>query len=275
MAPQPTSRAPGTGPCTARTVRKTPAPASAAASRTAPLVVGERGHRRAGAAQQRPDRTCVGCRRQCAPQLRTQHQRGRLQVVVQRRGQRGRRPLRSAAITGSAAGSSVPSGTRPAARIRSSSRRRPGSRAPPPRCRGPSPTGVRDSTGVTCSPRPSPEPPRPEAEGHVAAQPGGEVQRGPPGRRGCPTARPGRRGRPPRRRCRPRAPRRPGSTWRSRGSRRRSRRRTSPAARRPARRGCGGRRHRSGPAAGTLARDGQRQPVPGPDVTVSNSETAR
>ena len=45
---QPTRRAPGTGPCTARTVRKTPAPASSAASRTAAvLVLGQRRHGRA------------------------------------------------------------------------------------------------------------------------------------------------------------------------------------------------------------------------------------
>ena len=55
------------------------------------LVGGQRRHRRPRAAHQRPGRAGIGRRGQCAAQLGTQRQRGRLQVVGQRRGQSGGR----------------------------------------------------------------------------------------------------------------------------------------------------------------------------------------
>ena len=120
---QPTSRAPGTGPCTARTVRKTPAPASSAASRIAACsscasaaTVGPEPLTRAARAP------AAVAARSARPSVGSQGQRGRLQIVGQRLRQCRRRsaPERGDDRIGGGRARS-PSGTAPAARSRSSS----------------------------------------------------------------------------------------------------------------------------------------------------------
>ena len=172
-------------------------------------------------------------------------------------------PLRSAAMTGIGRAEvrcrRAP-GRPPAAGP--ARRRRRASRARPPRSRAPSATGSARAPARAAHRGPLPRATPPcEAERDVAAEPGGEPVEVRRGRRACPRARPGRPGRPRRRRCHRPGRRRPGSTWRSRWPRPPAPRRARPAARRPARRGCGGRsgrRRRRTPVTAT------REPVPRP-----------
>ena len=253
-ARQPTRRAPGTGPWTARTVRNTPVAGQrrgqpdrgVGSSAASAATVGPGAADQRAAARPAPV-VARSARRSSGPQ----RERRRLQVVAPAPpASAAAGPLRSAAMhrLGRRAAPRRRA-ARPAARSRSSSRVDRGrGQARPRRCRAPSAGARRASTGESCSPRPVPRATPPSRlNGTSLPSSRGQRQRGRPGWRGCPTARRGRPGRRRRPRCRRPARPRPGWPWRCRARRRRAPRRAGPAARRPARPGCGGRSGRVGP----------------------------
>ena len=174
-----TSRAPGTGPCTTRTVRHTPTPASWAATS---IALSASAHRNAqvgpGTRDDPRERACLDPGPQGPAQLRCHAHRRRLQVVAQAE----RELARVAARDGLEHRLDVPlRGACPCRRARGAAgpaRRRRRGVARPPRCRAITQCcGCRDSTGTIGLPAPG-------AQGGAAVQGEGDVAaelRGHPG----------------------------------------------------------------------------------------------